>query len=118
MLTAWSIAVMEPSLEAKNVSYKKLFEQGFFRFSKDDLLLLDSVLALEHVVDLGKVVSTRGDGRGVTLGSVVLLEMGLLSEVAHLIVSLRGDSAAGLKTGRDAEDAGDLLNAAVDAERQ
>lgn len=44
--------------------------------------------------------------------------MGLLSEVAHLIVSLRGDSAAGLKTGRDAEDAGDLLNAAVDAERQ
>lgn len=87
-------------------------------FSKDDPLLLDSVLALEHVVDLGKVVSTRGDGGGVALGSVVLLEMSLLSEVAHLVVGLRGDSAAGLKTGRDAEDAGDLLNAAVDAERQ
>jgi hypothetical protein len=75
---------MEPSLEAINVSYKRLFEQGYFGFSKDNPLLLDSVLALEHVVDLGKVVSTRGDGRGVTLGSVVLLEMGLLSEIAHL----------------------------------
>lgn len=75
---------MEPSQEAKNVSYKRLFEQGFFGFSKDDPLLLDSVLALEHVVDLGKVVSTRGNGGGVTLGSVVLLEMSLLSEVAHL----------------------------------
>lgn len=36
----------------------------------------------------------------------------------YLVVGLRGDSAAGLKPGRDAEDAGDLLNAAVDAERQ
>lgn len=53
-------------------------------FSKNNPLFLDSVLALEHIINLGKVVGTRGDGRGVTLRSVALLEMGLLSEVAHL----------------------------------
>ena len=45
---------------------------------------LDRVLALEHVVNLVEVVGARGDGRGVTLGGEVLLEMGLLAEVTVL----------------------------------
>jgi len=81
-------------------------------------LLLDSVLALEHIVNLGQVVSTRDDGRGVALGGVVLLEMGLLSEVTHLVVGLRGDGTAGLETRGDVQNAGDLLDATVDAERK
>jgi hypothetical protein len=47
-------------------------------------LLFPHVFALEHVVDLGEVVGTLGDGVGVTLGDVVLLEMGLVSEIASL----------------------------------
>ena len=47
-------------------------------------LFLDSVLALEHIINLGQVVSTRGDGGGIALGGIVLLEVSLLSEVAHL----------------------------------
>jgi hypothetical protein len=86
-------------------------------FSKNSPLFLDSVLALEHIVNLGKVVGTRGDGRGVALRSVALLEMGLLSEVAHLVVGLRGHSTASLEAGGNAENVGDLLNAAVDTER-
>lgn len=107
------------------------------RLSRWSPLLLDSVLTLEHIVNLGQVVGTRGDGRSVTLGGVVLLEMGLLSEVAHLntqlahiqykgnnlffsylVVGLRGDGTAGLKTSGNVQHAGDLLNATVDTERQ
>jgi hypothetical protein len=39
------------------------------------------------------------------------------TSIAYLVVSLRGDSAASLKTGGDAENVGDLLDAAVDTER-
>lgn len=44
----------------------------------------DAVFAAEHVVDVLEVVDTAGDGFGVAGGGVVLLEMCLLAEVAHL----------------------------------
>lgn len=47
-------------------------------------LCLDGVLSLEHVVDLGQVVGTGGNGGDLALGDEVLLEVSLLSEVAHL----------------------------------
>lgn len=47
-------------------------------------LLLDLVCATEHVVDFGKVVGTRKDTVSLALGSVILLEVSLLAEVAHL----------------------------------
>lgn len=45
---------------------------------------LDGVLALEHVVDFRQVVSAGNDAVGLALRSVVLLQVGLLAEVAHL----------------------------------
>lgn len=47
-------------------------------------LLLDLVGAAEHVVDLGEVVGAGQDAVGLTLGGVVLLEVGLLAEIAEL----------------------------------
>lgn len=51
---------------------------------EDAALSLDRVLALEHVVDFVEVVGTGGDVSHLTLGGVVLLQMSLLAEVAHL----------------------------------
>jgi hypothetical protein len=47
-------------------------------------LLLDLVRAAEHVVNVGEVVGTREEAIGLASGGVALLEMGLLTEVAHL----------------------------------
>lgn len=47
-------------------------------------LLLDLVGAAEHVVNVGEVVGARQNAVGLTLGSVVLLKVSLLAEVAHL----------------------------------
>jgi hypothetical protein len=47
-------------------------------------LLLDLVCAAEHVIDLRKVVSAGQDAVDLTLGSVVLLKVSLLAEVAEL----------------------------------
>lgn len=47
-------------------------------------LCLDLVLALEHIVNLLQVVSARDDGRGFALGGVIFLQMGLMTELAHL----------------------------------
>ena len=54
------------------------------RSSRRNTLGLDRVLALEHVVNLLQVVGAGGDGGDLALGSVVLLKVGLLAEVAHL----------------------------------
>ena len=47
-------------------------------------LRLDSVLPAEHVVDALEVVDALGDGVGAARGRVALLQVGLLSQVAHL----------------------------------
>ena len=47
-------------------------------------LLLDLVGAAEHAVDAGKVVGAGNNGVNVSLGGKVLLEVSLLTEVAHL----------------------------------
>jgi len=47
-------------------------------------LLLDLVRAAEHAVNGCEVVSAREDGLGASLGGVVLLQVSLLTEVAHL----------------------------------
>lgn len=60
-------------------------------YAKCIALCLDRVLALEHVVDLLEVVGTRGDGRDLALGGVVLLEMGLLAQVTHLYTMVSKD---------------------------
>lgn len=50
--------------------------------------LLDLVFATEHVVDVSEVVGTRKDSIDFSCWSEVLLEMCLLTKVAHLIVHL------------------------------
>lgn len=52
------------------------------------ILFLDRVESLEHVIDLLKVVSTRDNGGDITLGGEVLLEVGLVAQVAELLVQL------------------------------
>lgn len=47
-------------------------------------LLLDLVGAAEHAVDAGKVIRAGNNGVNASLGSEVLLEVSLLTEVAHL----------------------------------
>ena len=47
-------------------------------------LSLDGVLAPEHIVNVLEVVRAGGDGRNITLGGEVLLEVGLVPELAHL----------------------------------
>jgi hypothetical protein len=47
-------------------------------------LLLDFVGTAEHAVDAGEVVCAGDDGVDASLGSEVLLEVSLLTEVAHL----------------------------------
>ena len=47
-------------------------------------LLLDLVGAAEHVINVGEVVCAGQDAVSLTLGGVVLLEMSLLAEIAHL----------------------------------
>ena len=47
-------------------------------------LRLDGVFASELVVNLLEVVGARSEVGDVALGGEVLLEMGLLAEVAHL----------------------------------
>ena len=45
---------------------------------------LNRVRTLEHIVNILKVVCARRNGRDIALGSIVLLKVGLLPEVAHL----------------------------------
>ena len=52
--------------------------------SSPDALLLDLVRTAEHAVDAGEVVCAREDGLGASLGGVILLQVSLLTEVAHL----------------------------------
>lgn len=47
-------------------------------------LCLDGVGSLEHVINLLQVVGTWNDGRGITSGLEVLLQVGLLAQIAHL----------------------------------
>jgi len=47
-------------------------------------LLFDLVRAAEHVVNVGEVIGTREETIGLAGGGIALLEMGLLTEVAHL----------------------------------
>jgi hypothetical protein len=47
-------------------------------------LLLDLICAAVHVVNVREVVCAGENAVGLTLGSVVLLEVSLLAEVAHL----------------------------------
>lgn len=58
---------------------RAVFYTAFF-FS----LRLDRVGSLEHVVNVLEVVNILGDGVDGALGLVALLEVGLLSEIAHL----------------------------------
>lgn len=53
-------------------------------------LLLDLVGTAEHAVDAGKVVGAGNNGVNASLGSEVLLEVSLLTEVAHLKGSVSG----------------------------
>lgn len=57
-------------------------------------LLLDFVGAAEHAVDAGEVVGAGNDGVNASLGGEVLLEVSLLTEVAHLVGMLVGCSVA------------------------
>lgn len=63
-----------------------------------DRLSLDLVLAAEHVVHLSQVVSTRLESLGATGGLEVLLQVGVLAQLAHLVVGSGGQDVAGLKT--------------------
>lgn len=71
------------------------------------LLFLDGVESLEHVVNLLEVVRSRSNGRNITLGRVVLLKVGLVTQVAELwvnvlaVVTQKGDN--------NSEDRDDLL---------
>jgi hypothetical protein len=47
-------------------------------------LLLDLICTAEHVVNVGKVVGTWEEAIGLAAGGIALLEVGLLTEVAHL----------------------------------
>ena len=57
------------------------------------ILCLDGIFALEHAVDLLEVVGAGGDGGNVALGGVILLEMGLLAEIAHLHLSANSSTS-------------------------
>ena len=61
-------------------------------------LVLDLVLATEHLVNVLKIVSTLGNGLSRALWSITLLEVSLLAEVAKLLVNLWCDCAAGSKS--------------------
>lgn len=61
-------------------------------------LRLDGVLATEHVVNLLQVVSTLGNVLSRSLWGIVLLEVGLLAEVAKLVVDLWCNCASGGKS--------------------
>jgi hypothetical protein len=47
-------------------------------------LLLNLVRAAEHVVNVAEVVGTGEETIGLAGGGIALLEVGLLTEVAHL----------------------------------
>ena len=51
-------------------------------------LLLDGVCTAEHAVNAGKVVGTRGNEISISLGRVILLQVSLLTECAHLSITL------------------------------
>jgi hypothetical protein len=48
-------------------------------------LLLDLVLPSEHIINMGKVVCAGEEAIGAAFRGVALLEVGSLTEVAHLI---------------------------------
>ena len=48
------------------------------------VLCLNGVIPLEHVVDVLEVVRAGNDGGRITLGLVILLQVGLVAEIAHL----------------------------------
>jgi hypothetical protein len=60
---------------------------GYIRRQTCDLLL-DSVRAAEHAVNAGKVIDTGNDGVRVSLGCVVLLQVSLLTHIAHLPIHI------------------------------
>jgi hypothetical protein len=78
--------------------------------------LLDLVLASEQLVDLGQVVSAGEKGVGGTLGLVVALEVGLLTESAHLVVDFGCDGAARVEAGVEVDLLDELVGVAANAQ--
>lgn len=68
---------------AQNAAEEKK-SRGISLVSAETHLLLDLVRAAEHVVNVGEVVGTREEAIGLAGGGIALLEMGLLTKVAHL----------------------------------
>jgi hypothetical protein len=54
------------------------------QFAVGTHLLLYFVCAAEHVVNVGEVVGTGEEAIGFAAGGIALLEVGFLTEVAHL----------------------------------
>ena len=75
---------------------------------------LHLVASSEHVVDGSQVVSSGNDGRRVALRGVVLLEMSLLSEGAHLD---RGDERPENVSSLGSKEAEDRLGGALETRR-
>lgn len=61
-------------------------------------LLLDGVLAAEHVINLGEVVDTLLESLDVAGRLEVLLQVGVLTQLAHVVVGLGSQDGAGLET--------------------
>jgi hypothetical protein len=61
-------------------------------------LCLDLVLAAEHVVHLGQVVNTGADGLDVSSRLEVLLQVSVLTELAHSIIGSGLKDSAGVET--------------------
>lgn len=61
-------------------------------------LLLDGVLAAEHVINLGEVVGTLLESLDVAGRLEVLLQVGVLTQLAHVIVGLGSQNGAGIET--------------------
>lgn len=80
--------------------------------------MLNLVLATEHVVDLGQVVSARDESLNRSLRLETALEVGLLAQVAHLVVDFRGNGAAGVEAVLQVDLLGELFDAAAHAQRE
>ena len=78
-------------------SKKASYPNGRRKKDRTISLSLDLVLAAEHVVHLSEIVSAGLQSLHVARGLEVLLQVGILAQLAHVIVRLGGEDSAGVQ---------------------
>lgn len=92
---AWGNLFLKPSKQGSYPTAEEMGRNGTVGFRP---LLLDGVLAAEHVINLGEVVDTLLQSLDTAGRLEVLLQVGVLAELAHVIVGLGSQDGAGLQT--------------------